>query len=279
MILVNSHSKAQVCVTSIPKLYSIGEYGEYLTELVMLFQQTREDLREDGTLWIHVPESEFDGVIQGVPWAVAMALQEDGWYLRSDIIWRTEESFEYLFLLSKQRKYFYDNEAVREKAKTVPHARGRVAVDDPTRKARSQNVSDVNRVFSPDGKRNLHSVWSQDFEAILEKCIRAGTSERGGCEKCGKPWKRKMEKVKSGQASDASQRAVKLGHTTTGPTSRRDVYPDVKVTVGWEPQCKCEAKPLPQIVLDPFNKVEVQRIASKLGRQYATQRRRVLEMV
>ena len=68
----------------------------------------------------------------GIPWRVALALQADGWYLRSDIIWakpnpmpesvrdRTTKSHEYMFMLTKSAKYFYDQEAIREPPSTAP---------------------------------------------------------------------------------------------------------------------------------------------------------------
>jgi len=78
----------------------------------------------------------------GIPWKLAFSLQKDGWYLRSDIIWnkpncqpesvkdRPTRSHEYVFLLTKSEKYFYDWEAVREPAKTKNHLRSKRTVWD-----------------------------------------------------------------------------------------------------------------------------------------------------
>lgn len=137
----------------------------------------------------------------GIPWRVAFALQADGWYLRQDIIWakpnpmpesvrdRCTKSHEYVFLLSKSPRYFYDHEAVKEQASTPPairdkNAEGYVA-DYPT----GERFSPGARVFGADGKRNKRDVWTiatKPFkgahfavmpEALVEPCVLAGSQE------------------------------------------------------------------------------------------------------
>lgn len=131
---------------------------EYVSKMVEVFREVRRVLRDDGTLWLNLGDSyassggerEYgssdSGVgrgpgtrrhnvlvshqkqkdLIGIPWRVAFALQEDGWYLRSDIIWhkpnpmpesvtdRPTKGHEYVFLLAKSKKYYYDNEAIKE---------------------------------------------------------------------------------------------------------------------------------------------------------------------
>lgn len=131
---------------------------EYITSLVSVFANVKKKLTKDGTLWINIGDSYVGtgskGSYQdpknksgrngqvialnnkvaglkpkdmiGLPWKLAFALQADGWYLRSDIIWkkgnsmpapvkdRPISSYEHIFLLSKTRTYFYDYEAVKE---------------------------------------------------------------------------------------------------------------------------------------------------------------------
>lgn len=133
----------------------------YVEHIVQIFQEVRRVLREDGTCWINLGDSyaskpfydgdtfdpkwkqarnrgrnngpnrqAIDGLkpknLIGIPWRVAFALQADGWYLRSDIIWskpnpmpesvtdRPTKAHEYIFLLSKSAKYFYEADAIRE---------------------------------------------------------------------------------------------------------------------------------------------------------------------
>jgi site-specific DNA-methyltransferase (cytosine-N4-specific) len=140
---------------------SLGQIGseetveEYVQRLVLVFQELKRVLRDDGTLWLNVgdcytsggrtwraPDKKNparamsyraptpDGLkpkdLVGVPWRVAMALQGDGWYLRSEIIWykpnpqpesvkdRPTRAHETIFLLSKNERYFYDAQAIKE---------------------------------------------------------------------------------------------------------------------------------------------------------------------
>ena len=144
------------CVTS-PPYWGLRDYGEdgqlgleptpeeYVASMVEVFREVKRVLREDGTLWLNLgdsyakSESNIGAKIKiqhglkpkdlvGIPWRVAFALQADGWYLRSDIIWhkpnpmpesvtdRPTKAHEYIFLLSKSQRYYYDHEAVKEEA-------------------------------------------------------------------------------------------------------------------------------------------------------------------
>ena len=137
---------------------------EYVASMVAVFREVRRVLRDDGTLWLNLGDSYAnDGKwggstggkhvaalhgepvgrakretglkpkdLVGIPWRVAFALQADGWYLRSDIIWakpnpmpesvtdRPTKAHEYVFLLTKAARYYYDAEAVREPALSGP---------------------------------------------------------------------------------------------------------------------------------------------------------------
>jgi site-specific DNA-methyltransferase (cytosine-N4-specific) len=200
----------QCCVSSPPywglRDYGIaGQIGaemvldDYIRDLVTVFAEVRRVLTSDGTLWLNIGDSYTSGGrtwrdsdkknrargmdyraptpaglkpkdLIGVPWRLAFALQSDGWYLRSDIIWnknnglpesvkdRPSRIHEYVFLFSKAEKYSYHHEEVKEDA--------------------------VNG-----SQRNCRSVWTINTEPCLEahfatfpqelvaRCLRAGTSE------------------------------------------------------------------------------------------------------
>jgi site-specific DNA-methyltransferase (adenine-specific) len=128
---------------------------QYINTLVAVFREVRRVLKDDGTLWLNIGDSYTSGGrtwrapdkknqaramsirpdtpeglkpkdLIGVPWRLALALQQDGWYLRSDIIWhkpncmpesvkdRPTRSHEYVFLFSKAERYYYDHVAIRE---------------------------------------------------------------------------------------------------------------------------------------------------------------------
>jgi len=134
----------------------------------------------------------------GIPWRVAFALQADGWYLRSDIIWhkpnpmpesvtdRPTKSHEYLFLLTKNERYFYDADAIAEPLETPAHAPGNKKVD-----ASRNDADQMQKVWGLSGTRNKRTVWtvatSPYAEAhfatfppkLIEPCILAGCPSGG----------------------------------------------------------------------------------------------------
>lgn len=131
----------------------------------------------------------------GIPWMLAFALRADGWYLRQDIIWhkpnpmpesvrdRCTKAHEYIFLLSKSERYFFDSDAMREDA--VKGAAGSTFNTGKTAAHQLGRSSDAERV--EDGKRNRRSVWSVATRpykgahfatfppALIEPCILAGS--------------------------------------------------------------------------------------------------------
>lgn len=240
----------------------------------------------------------------GMPWRLAFALQADGWYLRSDIIWskpnpmpesitdRPIKSHEYVFLLTKKARYFYDADAVREGYSRDPLTFGntnrtKIKGIDSMAKGSSDFMvkygddSEVN----PAG-RNRRTVWEiatqptpeahfATFpEALVEPCIKAGTSERGCCSVCGAPWVRvaepdaeykkllgrdilrKNEHPKEDVLSKGMSQKKKFPRTTAG-----------YITIGWQPPCTCSADTIPCTVLDPFGgSGTVAKVARDLNR-------------
>ncbi len=155
----------------------------------------------------------------GMPWRVAFALQEDGWYLRRDNIWnktncmpesvtdRTTTSHEYIFHFSKSEQYFYDAEAIKEPVTGGAHARGnginpKARIPQEGRYKNKQNVSFSGAVAGLVSRKNKRSVWTVSTHPfpeahfatfppkLIEPCILAGTSEKGCCSWCGAPYRR-----------------------------------------------------------------------------------------
>jgi DNA modification methylase len=221
----------------------------------------------------------------GIPWRLAFALQADGWYLRADVIWskpnpmpesvtdRPTKAHEYIFMLTRSPRYFFDQEAVREPLDRV----------DLLGKKRLKGVAGLNGQRGDVGRysdyakpagRNIRSVWeiaTQPYaeahfatfpEALVERCIKAGTSERGCCPECGAPWERETERKTVREHGGTREMTktplpvVRAGWRNGGPSSN---------TVGWSLACRCEtlteggrgAGPAPSAsvpctVLDPF---------------------------
>lgn len=176
---------------------------EYIADLVHLFREARRTLSDDGTLWLNIGDSytsggrtwrdadaknkgramEYraptpDGLkpkdLIGVPWKLAFALQADGWYLRTDIIWnkpncqpesvkdRPTRSHEYLFLFSKSEKYYYDWQSIMEPA------------SDP--KQKSKNRRTVWNITTEPYPGSHFAVYPR---ALVRLCVVAGSRESG----------------------------------------------------------------------------------------------------
>lgn len=214
-----------------------------------------------------------------IPARVALALQADGWWLRSDIVWskpnpmpesvtdRPTKSHEYIFLLTKIATYFYDAEAVKEPGSTNSHGGGKIGEHRYSLKSgRNDGGSDFNNA-KPAGTsgRNRRSVWTVPTApypgahfacfppAIPHLCILAGTSAKGCCPQCGSPWARIVEDTGIEEPS-LKESPLHKGKSATHQHGRASsVERTIKRAIGWQPTCTCNAgEPVPCTVLDPF---------------------------
>ena len=190
--------------------------NDFVEQLCLVFDEVWRVLKDDGTLWINLGDTYFSSGSKnsadnhglkskdmvGIPWRVAFALQDRGWYLRQDIIWakpnpmpepvtdRCTKSHEYLFLFSKNPKYFFDNKAIAEPVVTEDGGKGiRFGgnkygdSDDPKHATKSGNI------FEGSVTRNKRDVWtvspSRYKEAhfatyppeLISPCILAGSKQ------------------------------------------------------------------------------------------------------
>ncbi|HTU79418.1 MAG TPA: site-specific DNA-methyltransferase [Solirubrobacteraceae bacterium] len=253
----------------------------YVEHLVTVLEEVRRVLRPDGTLWLVLGDSyaaarsyqvpdRRRGVpvpkgascvpagckakdLVGIPWRVALALRAQGWWLRSDIVWakpnpmpenvrdRPTRAHEYLFLLAKQPRYFYDAHAIREpdtgRRSGNGYARpGRLTYQD-RRGQRGQHQE-----WKGGQARQRRSWWTVTArgypgaqavfpEKLIEPCVLAG-SPPVACGICGAPWKRGATwdapngtRLPSCQHNDGSGRSLVLdpfcGSGTTGAVATR----------------------------------------------------------
>jgi DNA modification methylase len=238
----------------------------------------------------------------GIPWMLAFALRADGWYLRSDIIWekpnpmpesvtdRPSKSHEYVFLLSKSKTYYYDEEAIREPGTRYAWTAPQYKNGDITRHHGNKDGGGGSPE-DPEAGRNSRSVWTistRPFKGahfatmpvdLAERCILAGTSEKGVCPACGAPWERVIEAdrvaTRPGVASKVYEAApLDPGSPYNGHAGdicgNRDPQRHVttKRTTGWVPTCPCEAgDPVPAVVFDPYGGAMTTPVAARrLGR-------------
>lgn len=299
--------------------------AEFIETMVEVFREVRRVLRDDGTIWLNMGDSYSSGGrsdygttapdskqatnlaiksakrppqqpglkpkdLCGVPWRLALALQDDGWYLRSDIIWakpnpmpssvtdRPTTAHEYVFLLSKSARYFYDAEAIAEPASGAPSGNKTPKSGDDYGRPGHHVWSSI--PFDGSETRNARTVWTiptqaysdAHFATFPEKlpmtCIKAGTSEHGCCAECAAPYRRVLEservRTRPGRDSKSYDRTngeivddgiekpwrhqLEIGNRDPGR------HISVKRTVGWEPTCKCNSdKPrIRATVLEPF---------------------------
>lgn len=237
------------CITS-PPYYNLRNYGtpgqigmedtpeEYVAKLTAVFREVRRVLRPDGTLWVNIGDSyasksdsgRYKGKdLIGVPWMLAFALRRDGWYLRQDIVWnksncmpesvrdRCTKSHEFIFLLSKKPRYYFDAEAIsepiagsstkrylqnlerqrgsdRQPGKTngpmkaaLPRFGGEKYGDRTEDEARTKS----GKAYVPTMRRNRRDVWTVSTagfkgshfavfpEKLIEPCVLAGCPEGG----------------------------------------------------------------------------------------------------
>ena len=209
------------CITS-PPYWGLRDYGnddqlglesspdEYINNMVVVFREVKRVLRDDGTLWLNLGDTYGRGVktnlpkknLLGMPWRVALALQADGWILRQDIIWhkpnpmpesvrdRCTKAHEYIFLMTKQQKYYFDNDAIKEDAK---YPNGPIA-PEKIKKGVGMHGMHTREGLSKLGardKRNKRSVWkvtTKPFKEahfatfpmdLIEPCVLAGSPVDG----------------------------------------------------------------------------------------------------
>ena len=211
---------------------------EYVDNMVKVFREVKRVLKDDGTCWLNIGDSYSGNMsrasnngragygnpreevvsripvglkqkdLVGIPWRVAFALQQDGWYLRQDIIWhkpnpmpesvqdRCTKSHEYIFLLTKSARYYYDQDAIREPVSAVSLKRAEYGwdCDRPSTKNASLGGEGIHtekmgsRFVNPDG-RNKRSVWTITTKPFKDAhfavfpieiptyCIKAGSKE------------------------------------------------------------------------------------------------------
>ena len=231
----------------------------------------------------------------GIPWRVAFAMQADGWYLRQDIIWhkpnpmpesvidRCTKSHEYIFLMAKSARYFYDAEAVREDGKTYTRKASGYVGFKATHIGQNQKGGFADKDTTTTG-RNKRSVWTVTTKPyrdahfatfppdLIEPCVLAGSADKC-CSKCGRAWERVIEvSRKEGREHLECGNMDERGVTRT--TAGLSVPAEYKVkstrTVGFRPACDCgETDSIPSTVLDPFNGAGTTGVvAIQHGRRY-----------
>jgi DNA modification methylase len=237
----------------------------------------------------------------GIPWRVAFALQADGWWLRQDIIWskpnpmpesvtdRCTKSHEYIFLLTKSARYYFDNEAIKEKAsRDWGNCGGSILNNTGWTDGAGRN--DQNRKPGTNADtylRNRRSVWTVTTkpyseahfatfpEALIEPMIKAGCPGFV-CRKCGKARERVYKKGDlvpdapqyKPRGNNRGDAFVKNAMTPAGSKQGHPNFHYEKKEIGLT-DCGCNAGFSLGLVLDPFiGSGTTGRVATKLNRNW-----------
>lgn len=298
----------------------------YVQHLVEVFRAVRSVLRDDGTAWLNLGDSYARGRVGrydeggmscdpahwtrktagttqdrglppglkekdlvGIPWRVAFALQDDGWYLRSDIVWnkanplpesvtdRVTKSHEYIFMLTKRPRYFYDAEAIKEPLQhpdfrqQASFAGGSNSGDARPEGAGGRRYSGNEYDAAALSGRNKRSVWTMATRPyrgahfavfppdLIAPCVLAGTSEKGCCPLCGAPWVRTVDRERVEEDAVVSDDRKELHGPTYSRHKQRVSGGQTLVSTravgeSWDATCGCpEHVPVPCRVLDPFS--------------------------
>lgn len=268
----------------------------YIKHLLHVFREVRCVLRPDGVCFIIIGDS-YTGSGKGygavdhgklgkqataflpkplltIPFRLALALQEEGWWVHSTIIWkkpnvlpssiqdRLTTSHEYIFLLSKSQRYFYDLEAIREPAvrlgetQTFGGKKGRAFAPSPDDPTYRHSKEQWGKTVTSGRMRRRRSVWhiptrplsarSLGIDGIehfavmstqlAEICVLAGSSPHA-CEHCDAPWKRIVAHTPV---------VVRRGPKAGGDGSRTNdrllgtiLTPAQAHRADWQPTCAC----------------------------------------
>lgn len=308
----------------------------YVERLVAVFREIRRVLRPDGVCWLNLGDSyagsgrglmgdgtpsdrgdakqgtnrgttvgvfnkpDWGGLapknLIGIPWRVAFALQDDGWILRSDVIWhkpnpmpesvrdRPTKAHEYVFMLTRAARYWYDAEAVSEQSSDNSHGGGQAHVERYMQQSGRNDGSRAMGIVT--ATRNRRTVWTVATEStpfahfatfpqkLIEPMVLAGCPARV-CVTCGAPWERVVERGltahdgKTDSAYSEGSAANRLALLRQAARERGGEYTNGCKTIGWQPTCTCDADTRPGIVLDPFmGSGTTALVARRLGRHY-----------
>ena len=200
--MVNVLSKVKDCLSDDGTLWlNIGDsyynYRPGKSYPKQTFSKTKQDLPDYTPKRANKLDNYKEKDLIGIPWMLAFALRADGWYLRQDIIWhkpnpmpesvrdRCTKSHEYIFLLSKNKKYYYDNESIKEPAKdwgTRDRSNGKyhkegTGLNPHTGLTKSYPKKNKRSVWSITKKPYKGAHFATFPEDLIIPCIKAGSQK------------------------------------------------------------------------------------------------------
>lgn len=238
----------------------------------------------------HIPAGIKRKELMNVPHRLVIALSDAGWYHRQTIIWakatsgeiregscmpesvndRLNQSFEYIFLLTKKDKYYFDSYAIKEPLSSSIPLREAGNFNKNKMGELNKNFNNRSSDYVSLGMANMRSVWRINLqpgsngnhiagfpEKIPYYCIKAGSSEKGCCNDCGKPYERILESNKINRneldPNNPNYRPNNYNGKYANINGKGDAGYNNTVHIGWQKTCNCESDEIsPSLILDPF---------------------------
>ncbi len=241
---------------------------DYIEKIVTIYKEVKRVLRRDATCWINIADKYAshntykslkikDKDLIGIPWELARTLRKDRWYIRQMIPWvksnsipenvndRPNTSIEYIILLSKNQKYYFDMESAKKCSginRNWRNGDSLLFMDVQTQKSKSKHPATMP-------------------EELVQIMLRSSTSEKGCCKICNTPLKRIIKKKRIPPRKKFTEKSEYYsGISKNSTTSLSSYNPETKKcnteieTICWEPTCKCNSNETTnQIILDPFS--------------------------
>lgn len=264
------------------------DFGKYVDNLAGVFNEAKRVLRKDGSFWLNLGDRYVNKCLLGMPWRVAIALMDNGWMLRNDVIWhqmkgtqsakdRLRDSYEHFFHFVKSKNYYYDADAIRIKPSRLP-----IIKDDATTSStgvsgkKYRKLIEESTELTEQEKTNAKNALNNVLAEIRAGLVNDFRMTIRGVQRA---WHSDNAKI-SGRAKELANRGYYImkmyakGHLpndvwniVTEDTWRADrhcaVYPEELLKIPILATC-----PKGGVVLDPFNGTGTTVSASvKLGRR------------
>ena len=167
---------------NLPKDYVlIGDeidYKNYVSNLAIIFREIKRVLKKDGSFWLNLGDKYYNKNLLGLPWRVALAMQDDGWILRNDVIWdqmkgtqsakdRLRDIYEHIFHFVKSHKYYYDHEKIRIKpSKRATNVNGTMVSATGVSGAKYKQQITDSKVLSGSEKKTALNALEETIEEM-----------------------------------------------------------------------------------------------------------------
>lgn len=273
------NSFVQVSITS-PPYFNLRDYEskneigsesnpkDYIERIVTIYKEVKRILRRDSVCWINIGDkyaanNTYKNLkiknrdLIGIPWELARTLRKDRWYIRQMIPWvksnavpenvnnRPNTSLEYVIMLSKNKKYYFDMEAAKQCS----------GINRNWRNGDSLLFMDVAT------KKSKYKHPATMPKELVQIMLKSSTSEKGCCKICHTPLKRIIKKISIPPRKKFTEKSKYYSGTSKNSTTSLGSYNpktqtcNTKIeTIGWEFVCKCDTKETTnQIILDPFS--------------------------